>query len=482
MKKSLYPANPILLVDDEPVALKSYELAFLRSGINNVIACNNGRDALKIIDEQDIELVVLDMVMENISGADILKSITLSHPDIPVIIVTGVNDINTAVECIKIGALDYILKPVDTRKLINQVRHSIELRDIKRENIKLRNHLLTASDTRDRAFSKIITRNHYMVSLFQYCSAIAQSTQPVLITGETGTGKELFAKAIYAKSNFPGRFVAVNVGGFDEQRFDEILFGYENGAFEGADRKRRGLVEQAEEGVLFINEIDSLNSASQEKLLHLLQEREFTPLGAESSRHANTRLIFATQLDISELQQNRNFRSDLFYRISTHHIQVPPLRERKDDIQLLLEHFLVKSARDLGRKPPTYPPELVVLLKSYHFPGNIRELEAMAFDAVSNHRGKVLSTKIFRDHIGHNSHEPLSTNGHQTASNDWAKNIEVLPTLKEAAEILVEEAMWRTNGNQSVAARMLGVTPQALSSRLKRNRTKNKKKSAKSKA
>jgi len=473
MKKTLYPAVPVLIVDDEAIALKSYELAFLSAGINNVILCNDGRDALKIVEERDVEMVILDMIMENISGPEVLESINHTHPDIPVIIVTGVNDINTAVECIKMGAMDYFLKPIDTKKLINQVRNSIEIRDLKRENAKLRNHLLTDTADKNKAFSKIITRNRYMLSLFQYCTAIAQSSQPVLITGETGTGKELFAQAIHNHSDFAGKFVPVNIAGFDDNMLSDTLFGHERGAFTGADRKRRGLVEQADSGSLFLDEIGDLSMASQVKLLRLLQEREFTALGSDQSKHSNARVILATHRELSILQHSKEFRRDLYYRISTHHIHVPPLRDRKDDIQLLLEHFLVKASRELGHKPPTYPPELIILLKSYHFPGNVRELEAMVFDAVSNHRAKMLSTKIFREHINRNSTEPLQTDGLKINSENWARNLEMLPTLKEAARVLVEEAMWRTNGNQSVASRMLGVTPQALSSRLKRRQDEN---------
>ncbi|MCF6176030.1 MAG: sigma-54 dependent transcriptional regulator [Victivallaceae bacterium] len=472
MKKNLYPAIPVLIVDDEAIALKSYELAFLSAGINNVILCDDGRDALRILGERDVEMVILDMIMENVSGTEVLEAINHEYPDVPVIIVTGVNDINTAVECIKMGAMDYFLKPVDTKKLINQVRNSIEIRDLKRENIKLRNHLLTETPAKDKAFSKIVTRNRYMLSLFQYCAAIAQSSQPVLITGETGAGKELFAQAIHTLSNASGKFVAVNIAGFDDNILSDTLFGHERGAFTGADRKRRGLVEQADNGSLFLDEIGDLNMASQIKLLRLLQEREFTALGADKSKHSNARVILATHRELSLLQHSQDFRRDLYYRISTHHIHVPPLREHKDDIQLLVEHFLVKASRELKRKPPTYPPELIILLKSYHFPGNIRELEAMVFDAVSNHRAKMLSTKIFREHISRNSSEPIQTDNFKINSENWARNLEMLPSLKDTALALVKEAMWRTGGNQSVAARMLGITPQALSSRLKRGKEK----------
>lgn len=473
MKKNLYPAIPLLIVDDEAIALKSYELAFLSAGINNVILCDDGREALKIIGERDVEMVILDMIMANVSGTEVLEAINNEYPDIPVIIVTGVNDLNTAVECIKKGAMDYFLKPIDTKKLINQVRNSIEIRELKRENIKLRNHLLTETPAKDKAFAKIVTRNRYMLSLFQYCSAIAQSSQPVLITGETGTGKELFAQAIHTLSDNSGKFIPVNIAGFDDNMLSDTLFGHEKGAFTGADRKRRGLVEQADNGSLFLDEIGDLSMASQVKLLRLLQEREFTALGADKSKHSNARVILATHRELSILQHNMEFRRDLYYRISTHHIHIPPLRERKDDIQLLLEHFIVKAARELDHKPPTYPPELITLLQSYHFPGNVRELEAMVFDAVSNHRTKMLSTKIFKEHLNRNSSEPLQTDNLKINSENWTRNLEVLPSLKEAAQILIKEAMWRTGSNQSVAARMLGITPQALSARLKRNKDNN---------
>jgi transcriptional regulator with GAF, ATPase, and Fis domain len=311
-----------------------------------------------------------------------------------------------------------------------------------------------------------------MISLFQYCTAIASSHQPVLITGETGVGKELFAQALHTVSECGGSFVPLNIAGFDDNMLSDTLFGHQKGAFTGADQDRSGLIEKAQNGSLFLDEIGDLNLASQIKLLRLLQEREYSPLGSDSSKISNARVILATNRELNKLQHDERFRKDLYYRISTHHIAIPPLRDRKDDIQLLLEHFLEKISQEMNRKPPTYPPELITLLKSYHFPGNVRELEAMVYDAVSNHRSKMLSTKIFKEHIARNStglSQTMTKNGDN--QENWISNLEVLPTLKDAGRSLIIEAMRRTGNNQSVAARILGVTPQALSSRLKRDKT-----------
>ncbi|MDH3567306.1 MAG: sigma 54-interacting transcriptional regulator, partial [Desulfobacteraceae bacterium] len=242
-----------------------------------------------------------------------------------------------------------------------------------------------------QAFSEIITHNQRMLLVFKYVESIAPSSQPILITGETGVGKELIARSIHTLSKLKGRFVAVNVAGLDDNVFSDTLFGHIKGAFTGAEQDRRGLIERAVGGTLFLDEIGDLNPVSQIKLLRLLQEGEYLPLGQDEAEQTNVRIVASTNENLWSLQRKDKFRKDLNFRLRTHHIHMPHLRERMDDIPLLVRHFLEKSADALKKKVPTPPKELYELLATYSFPGNVRELESMIHDAVSIHSAKILS-------------------------------------------------------------------------------------------
>ncbi|MFA6715286.1 MAG: sigma-54 dependent transcriptional regulator [Victivallales bacterium] len=471
MTEKHYPDYPILLIDDEINALRSYELGLQSAGINNTISCSNGLKGSEIVKSRNIELIILDMVMPEISGEELLDEFSREYPEIPVIMVTCVDSLEKAVECIHHGAVEYLAKPVDINKLLDKVKKYIELNKLKRDNERLRKSLLAenAPDTSE-SFAPIITNCKYMRGLFRYCSAIASSKQPVLITGETGVGKELFANALHQESNCPGEMVIVNIAGLDDNMISDTLFGHTKGAFTGALHDRPGIIEKASNGTLFIDEIGDLNMASQIKLLRLLQQREYQQLGSDKVKKSSARVVLATHRDLHELQRDKKFRKDLYYRIATHHIDIPPLRDRKGDIVLLLDFFIVQAAKELHKKVPHYPDELITLLQSYHFPGNIRELEAMVYDAVSRHDSKTLSTRVFVSHIKRNSassHLPAKT-GDDLES--CLRTLTVLPEIKEMTGALIKEAMNRAGGNQSVAAGMLGITPQALSSRLKKAR------------
>ncbi len=313
----------------------------------------------------------------------------------------------------------------------------------------------------------IIAGNPKMLSVFQYIEAIAQSSQPVLITGETGVGKELVAKAIHMASQLKGPMITVNVAGLDDNVFSDTLFGHTKGSFTGADRIRHGLIEKADGGTLFFDEIGDLTPTSQVKLLRLIQEGEYLPLGQDELKYSNARIITATNVDLWVLHRKGTFREDLNYRLRTHHINVPPLRDRMDDLPLLLDHFFHKAANELKKKKPTPPKELLPLLLTYSFPGNIRELEAMVFDAVSRHTHKVLSLDTFSSYI-HNGRENNKAAAIEEAGGVMLVSFpDELPTIKEAVNLLVDEAMNRAGGNRTVAAKMLGVSRQAVGKRLK---------------
>jgi DNA-binding NtrC family response regulator len=323
----------------------------------------------------------------------------------------------------------------------------------------------TVIQERIGARAGIITNDPAMLSIFKYIESIAKTSQPVLITGETGVGKELIAKNIHLESQLNGSLVTVNVAGLDDNVFSDTLFGHAKGAFTGADGIRRGLIEKAENGIIFFDEIGDLSHASQVKLLRLIQEGEYLPLGQDDLKYSNARIVTATNADLWDLNRNGRFREDLNYRLRTHHINVPPLRDRMDDLPLLVDHFFEKASNELKKRKPTPPKELIPLLSTYSFPGNIRELESIVFDAVSRHTHKVLSLDAFHDYIDDKRKINRAVAEEET---DGAVIFpDELPTIKEAAEQLVDEALRRAGGSLTIAAKMVGVSRQALGKRLK---------------
>ena len=465
-----YPLHPVLLVDDELHTLASFDIALRSHGITNTIRCQDSREVAGILRNQPVEIILLDLMMPHVSGHDILKDVSQCFPELPVIIVTGVNEVETAVHSIQQGAFDYVLKPVEIERLLPSIRRALEIRQLRRENSRLASSFFEKDPARPEVFSRIVTGNDTMKALFRYCEAIAEGRQPVLITGETGVGKESIARAIHNLSGRPGEYVAVNVAGLDDQIFADTLFGHTKGAFTGADRSRSGLVKKAAGGSLFLDEIGDLSEASQVKLLRFLEEREYYPLGSDQVHHSDARVIVATHRDLEQQHKKGLFRTDLFYRLRTHRIQVPPLRERKDDLPALLDFFLAQAAAEFKKQKPRCPDALLPLLTGYDFPGNVRELRALAFDAMSHHRGATLSMAFFHKEIGatcppENSPAPLAK---VLSQKSWAAGLDRLPTLKDADQELIAEALRRSSNNQRAAALLLGITPQALNQRLKR--------------
>jgi DNA-binding NtrC family response regulator len=474
MKPMNIPANPILLVDDEEHFLLSAELTLSSNGIKNIETCNDSSLVMEHLQKQDYSLVVLDINMPHLSGLDLLPAIVNKHPEIPVIIITAVNNVDSAVFCMKEGAFDYIVKPVDDTRLVTSIKRGLELNQIRNENEMLKQSLLRADIEDPEPFTEIVTHCNKIESIFKYIEAIAKTSLPVLITGETGTGKELFAKSIHKASGRQGELVSVNVAGLDDNFFSDTLFGHKKGAFTGADIERKGLIERAENGTLFLDEIGDLSSESQIKLLRLLQDGQYYPLGSDIAKLSNARIIVATNRDIKSMQSNNSFRQDLYYRLKSHQIIIPPLRERKMDLSYLIDHFLNKAANQLGKKKPSVPKELYTLLNNYPFPGNVRELEGMIFDAVSQHRAGILSLESIRSKLSDYTQDRGNKNVTELSSDDQVFNIPGrFPTLKETEESLIDEALKRAGGNQTIAANLLGISRRALNNRLRRAENKN---------
>ena len=462
-----HPTHPIMLVDDDQASLLILNSRLRKAGYKDIIQCNDGRQVPQILTEQPVSLIILDLLMPHVRGEELLASIAADFPDLPVIVATGVEDVEKAVECLKLGAYDYLVKPVDEQRLTATVQRAMALL----EPDALSRNLAAVLENPD-AFAGIVTRNKSMIALLHYAEAIAQSNEPVLITGETGVGKDLLARAIHTLSTRTGAFVAVNVAGLDDTIFSDTLFGHVKGAFTGADRHRKGLAEQAAGGSLFLDEIGDLTPASQAKLLRLLQEGDYLPLGQDTPKHMDARIISATNQDLWERVKEERFRRDLNFRLRTHHIHLPPLRERPDDLPLLLDYFIEDAARSLKRRKPAMPDKLLPILQDYDFPGNVRELRAMVFNALSVNNGNKLALKPFQEYIVSASQSdlcPMVPDRPFTKQNGETGLIVngPFPTLKTATELLVKEALRRANGNQSMAGRMLGISQQAISQRLK---------------
>ncbi|MGF1728265.1 sigma-54-dependent transcriptional regulator [Photobacterium kasasachensis] len=466
MNINRYPSFGVLLVDDEAAFLRSLSIVLeRRGGINHIFQCQDSREVMDIIARENIGLVLLDLTMPNISGEVLLQRIVEEYPEIGVIIISGLNQLETAVNCIRLGAYDYFVKTTEEDRLIEGIKRAILMQEMRLENQEMRRRFLTDTLERPEAFSSIITEDKGMRSVFQYLESVAPSSQPVMICGESGVGKELIARAIHTLSDRSGSLISVNVAGLDDNVFADTLFGHHRGAFTGADKARAGLIEQAAGGTLFLDEIGDLSQASQVKLLRLLQEGEYYPLGSDRPKRLRARVIVATHQDLAQKQKDGDFRKDLFYRLKTHRVDIPPLRQRSKDIPLLLEHFLQEAADELGKNKPTIPKELPVLLANYAFPGNIRELRALAYDAMSQHRSHMLSMDVFRQVL---DREITTTEPEDLAEHMLFNPERPLPTLQEVGDLLVNEAMLRAQGNQSLASKLLGISQPALSKRLKK--------------
>jgi DNA-binding NtrC family response regulator len=459
------PELPVLLVDDEPTVLSSMAKILKSAGIDNLHTCSDPREVLPYLQRQEVEVVLLDIAMPHITGDVLLKKIHELYPHIPVIIVTASEEIDMAVECMKEGAFDYMVKAVEPNRLVSGIQRAIEMRRLARRYNSLREGMLAEKLGHPEHFRSIVTRNPRVQAIFRFIESIAPTSETVLVTGETGTGKELFAEAIHAASGRRGSLVKVNSAGLDDNVFADTLFGHSKGAYTGADSDRKGLIQQANTGTLLLDEIGDLSGASQIKLLRLLESREYYPLGSDLPRSTTARFVIATHRLLPELVAAEQFRRDLYYRLQTYEIRIPPLRERKDDLPLLVDLFHSQACEHLGKKKLAVPPELLTLLETYDFPGNIRELRSMVFNAVSRQKEKMLSLQPFREAMGYGGEEIRLD-----VAEEGLSFPEKLPTLKTVTERLIEEALSRAKGNQAIAAGLLGITPQALSKRLKRRK------------
>ncbi|MGB0733402.1 MAG: sigma-54-dependent transcriptional regulator, partial [Pontibacterium sp.] len=434
-----------------------------KGGINNILTCSDSRQALSMLAKNTVGLVLLDLTMPHISGMDLLKIIREEYPSIAVIVISGLNNVDSAVTSLKHGAFDYFVKTSEEDRLLEGIKRAILMQQIRFENSTLKSRMLDDRLSHPEAFEGIASRSKAINAIFHYIESIAASQQPVLFVGETGTGRERLARACHEVSKRSGPMLKVSTEGLDDDAFEALLCGHAPGILNDPFKSRRGLIEQATNGTLFIDNIGSLSLQQQAIVLSLLQDELFYPVGASQPLKARVRIIASASAGLKDQCDEGTFRKDLFYRLNGQVIEVPALRARKDDIPVLLDFFIEKAAESLGKPIPSYPRELPVLLYNYDFPDNVSELRSLVYEAVSHHRSHLLSMDVFKAALDKDV-EPLSTSPDPVTFNPDLS----LPTLSAMNDMLVVEAMKRAENNQSLASRMLGISQPALSKRLKK--------------
>lgn len=466
----LRPDAKILIIEDDPELAFSMAINLRGAGYSDVTAINDSRLAMDTLGKGRFSIVLLDLTMPGVSGEELLALISERHPDISTLVITAKSGLETVVSCWRAGAKDYIIKPVDPARLISALENAFYVRVLEEENFALKQGLLEEGIKNPGAMREIVSGHPRMKSIFIYLEAIAGTPYPILITGESGTGKELIARCAYKLGGLAGEFVAVNLAGLDDALFSDALFGHSSGAFTGADKGREGLLRKAENGAIFLDEIGDIENASQQKLLRLLQEREFHPLGSDRKEKTNARIIVATNSDLEKKMKDGKFRMDLFYRLNTHRIHLPPLRERQSDLPLLLDHFIKRHAETLKKSPPACPERLADMLTQYNFPGNIRELENMVADAVALARdGEPLPIAPFSRAIKAKACDK-DGDGVSDFSNSPAPTPDSMPTLEEVEQKHIADVLKLTDNNLTRAAEILGIGYSTLHRKLKKTR------------
>lgn len=468
--------NHVLVIDDDPQFNELLCVILSKNGYQCVPAYDVA-EAWTALESAPPDLILLDVVLKDDDGTTFCRKI---HNDprferIPVIFVTGTENEDIIFNCYQSGGADYIGKPIRAYELLARIKvhltisqYQTVIREIENENLSLKDRVLSSTVKHPEAFSSLITANPEMRRLFTYVEVIAPSHKPVLLCGESGVGKELFAGVVHRLSGRAGDLVNVNVAGLDDQLFSDTLFGHQKGAYTGADTARSGLIEKASGGTLFLDEIGDLRMESQLKLLRLLQHEDYYPLGGDEAKRSKARIVVATNHDLTAGIAKGTFREDLYYRLMTHEVRISPLRERKEDIPLLVEYFVNATCAAQNRQAPQIPVALVRLLETYDFPGNVRELESMIIDAVSRTGGGTLATEQIASRIAYRARKT-------TPSSTTLATVRLLETdtpgrrrtLRELNDFLIAETLTSVGGNIAKAAAILGVTRQALYKRKK---------------
>jgi DNA-binding NtrC family response regulator len=447
----------ILVVDDESAIRENLEL-LLSDANYKVTLAENGTEGLKKLESEYFDLVLLDVMMPDKNGLEVLREIHLSSPETAIIMITAFGTIENAVTAIKAGAADYVTKPWDNEKLLLDIRNGIQQRKLQLENRELKKAL-----KQRYGFSNIVGKSEKMLKIFDLVTQVAQSRSTVLIQGESGTGKELIAKAIHANSNrSENAFVTVNSGSLPTDLLESTLFGHLKGAFTSAVSSKKGLFEVADRGSIFFDEIGTISLETQAKLLRVLQEREFMRLGGIETIKVDARIIAATNVDLKTLVDQGRFRADLYYRLNVIAVQLPPLRERKEDIPLLVGHFVRRFCDENGKLHCEVGPEVLKLLVEYDWPGNVRELENVIERAVVLSPQRQITVDLVPEHLL----APAATMKLDEISIlDGQSLFEIVDCFEKKVIVQMLESV---NWSQTEAAEKFAVPLSTLNSKVKR--------------
>jgi DNA-binding NtrC family response regulator len=439
----------LLIVDDD---LRQHELlkeVFTAEGYT-VIAGVNGQDALLYLENEKFDTVITDLQMPHISGTEVLKASQAQDHELPVIIITGHGTVASAIEAMKIGAYDYIQKPFEPEALILVVRKAVKHYGLIKKNRELAAAVVTLQA------HDFIGASSAMQAVKSLIMRVAPLDVSVLIQGETGTGKELAARLIHRASKRADRkFLALNCGALNESLLESELFGHEKGAFTGAVKEKKGLLELASGGTLFLDEINSMSPSLQVKLLRVLQEGTFMRVGGGSELHTDIRVISASNADLKQEAEKGEFRADLYYRLNVMDLTMPPLRNRKEDIPELAYWFLKKFALKFGKEITSISNRTMTQLSNYAWPGNVRELENCISRAMIMERDTILSTDSLPPEVSDSSRNPLSG------------DFPLMP-LEEMEKIMIKKSLMQTGGNKSQAAHLLGIDTSTLWRKMKK--------------
>jgi two-component system response regulator HydG len=442
----------ILVVDDEPSHRRMIEAVLDAEGYE-IKQADNGQAAIEAVEDRFYDLVIMDIRMPKVGGIEALKKIKEISPGIPIILMTAYASVGTAVEALKSNAYDYLTKPLDIEELKILVAKALRFRQLEQENVYLKERLNDRFD-----FSKILGRSPAMNSLFETMALVAPSEATLLIEGESGTGKELIANAIHQNSPRSERpLIKVNCAALPETLLESELFGHEKGAFTGAIARRQGRFQLAHKSSIFLDEIGEMAPTTQAKILRVLQEREFEPVGSTQTIKVDTRIIAATNKNLKDEIDQGHFREDLYYRINVVVLRVPSLGERREDIPLLADFFLKQYAKKNRRSIHGFTPRAVDLLMRHDWPGNVRELENVVERAVIMSRGDMITPLEFPEIL-----KELDIDGQ-------ASRVDLTPgrSLKEIEKDMILRTLDETGGNRTHAAKLLGISRRTLQLKLK---------------
>ncbi len=436
----------LLILDDEASLRDFLGIVFEEEGWRVETAANLA-EARVCLQKNEPDLILCDLMVPDGSGIELLREAKEKNSSIAVIMITAHTSTKSAVEALKAGAFDYIAKPFDIDELKIIVRKAVERKELEDENL----HLRSALEERF-TFANIIGKSSKMQEIFSIVQRIARTTSTVLISGESGTGKELIARAIHYNSGRRGKFVSINCGALPETLLESELFGHERGAFTGAIREKRGLFHEADRGTIFLDEIGETSTAMQIKLLRVLQDRVVRRVGSNVEVTVDVRVIAATNRDLADSIQKGTFREDLFYRINVIPIELPPLRHRKEDIPLLVEHFIAKFGANLGVEPRRISSDAMRAIEKYHWPGNVRELENVVERMLALETSDNLTTKSLPEHVLLGGRIPDAT------FDLPAEGISLQDHLEAIGKIFMLKALERAGGVQTQAAELLRMS------------------------